>query len=99
LHQARWKIENEGFNALKNNGYLLEHKFGHGKQNRAMMFVAMNLLAFALRTVCDCLEALWIKARQDKCDRKRPFEHIRTITAYLILPSRVTLMTPLSTQR
>ena len=44
--RARWKIENESFNVLKSNGYHLEHNFGHGKQNLAMMFAAMNLLAF-----------------------------------------------------
>ncbi|MGH6821663.1 MAG: hypothetical protein ACREDU_12495, partial [Methylocella sp.] len=79
--RARWKIENESFNILKNNGYHLEHNFGHGKQNLAMTFAAMNLLAFAIHTVCDCLEELWIKARKAKRARKRFFEHIRTITA------------------
>ena len=39
----RWKVENEGFNVLKSNGYHLEHNFGHGKQNLAMMFAAMRL--------------------------------------------------------
>ena len=48
--RARWKIENESFNVLKSNGYHLEHNFGHGKQNLAMMFAAMNLLAFAIHT-------------------------------------------------
>jgi Transposase DDE domain len=85
--RARWKIENESFNILKNNGYHLEHNFGHGKENLAMMFAAMNLLAFAFHTVCDCLEELWIKARLAKRARKRLFEHIRTITAYLVFPS------------
>ena len=90
--RARWKIENESFNVLKNNGYHLEHNFGHGKQNLAMMFAAMNLLAFAFHTVCDCLEDLWIKARQAKRARKRLFEHIRTVTAYLVFPDWRTLM-------
>jgi hypothetical protein len=93
--RARWKIGNESFNVLKNNGYHLEHNFGHGKQNLAMMFAAMNLLAFAFHTVCDCLEDLWIKARQAKRARKRLFEHIRTITAYLVFPSWEILMTTL----
>jgi hypothetical protein len=44
----------------------LEHNFGHGNQNLAMLFAAMNLLAFAFHTVCDCLEDLWIKARNAK---------------------------------
>jgi len=90
--RARWKIENESFNVLKNNGYHLEHNFGHGKQHLAMMFAAMNLLAFAFHTVCDCLEDPWIQARAAKRTRKRLFEHIRTLTAYLVFPSWGTLM-------
>jgi hypothetical protein len=97
--RARWKIENESFNVLKNNGCHLEHNFGHGKQNLAMLFVAMNLLAFAMHTVCDCLEDLWVEARQAKRARKRFFEHIRTITAYLVFPDWRTLMTTLITSK
>jgi len=93
--RARWKIENEGFNVLKNNGYHLEHNFGHGKQNLAMLFCAMNLLAFAMHTACDLIEGLWIKAREAKRARKRFFEHIRTITEYLVFPDWSTLMTTL----
>ncbi|MGJ0531802.1 hypothetical protein [Methylocystis sp.] len=85
----------ESFNIFKNNGYHLEHNFGHGKQNLAMLFAAMNLLAFAIHTVCDCLEALWSQAREAKRARKRFFEHIRTITAYLVFPDWRTLMTTL----
>ena len=36
--RARWKIENEGFNVMKNHGYELEHNFGHGET-----FLAMTL--------------------------------------------------------
>lgn len=93
--RARRKIENESFNALKNNGCHLKHNFGHGKQKLAMLFAAMNLLAFAFHTVCDCLEELWIKAREAKRARKRFFEPIRTITAYLVFPDWRTLMTTL----
>jgi hypothetical protein len=85
--RARWKIENESFNVLKNNGYHIEHNFGHGKQYLAMMFAAMNLLAFALHTACDCLEQLWQAARAAKATRRRFFEHIRTLAAYLVFPS------------
>jgi hypothetical protein len=85
--RARWKVENETLNVLKNNGYHLEHNFGHGKQNLAMMFAAMNLLAFAFHTVCDTIDTLWIRARQAKKTRRRFFEHLRSITAYLVFPS------------
>ncbi|GAC1543637.1 MAG: hypothetical protein NVS2B4_21960 [Ramlibacter sp.] len=97
--RARWKIENESFNVLKNNGYHMEHNFGHGKIHLAMMFAAMNLLAFAMHTVCDCLEALWINKREAKRARKRLFEHIRTITAYLVFRSRDSLITTIITSK
>jgi len=90
--RARWKIENESFNVLKSNGYHLEHNFGHGKQHLAMLFATLNLLAFAIHTICDCLEQLWIIARTAKRARTRFFEHIRTITAYLVFPDWTTLM-------
>jgi hypothetical protein len=90
--RARWKIENESFNVLKNNGYHLEHNFGHGKQHLAMMFATMNLLAFAFHTVADCVDDLWQRARSAKGSRKRFFEHIRTITAYLVFPSWAALL-------
>jgi hypothetical protein len=90
--RARWKIENESFNVLKNNGYHLEHNFGHGKEYLAMMFATLNLLAFAFHTVADCVDDLWKRARSAKGSRKRFFEHIRTITAYLVFPSWTALL-------
>src|SRR3954451_23405174 len=62
--RARWKIENESFNVLKNNGYNLEHNFGHGEVNLSAVFVSLNLLAFAFHTVCDLAEDLWRKAME-----------------------------------
>jgi hypothetical protein len=52
-----------------------------------MLFAAMNLLAFAFHTVCDVIEDLWRKARQAKGSRQRFFEHVRTVTAYLVFPN------------
>src|SRR6266850_1037336 len=36
--RARWKIENETFNTLKNQGYHFEHNYGHGEQNLSVVF-------------------------------------------------------------
>ena len=33
--RARWKIENETFNTLKNQGDHFEHNYGHGRQHLA----------------------------------------------------------------
>lgn len=44
--RARWKIENETFNTLKNLGYNLEHNYGHGKQYLSTILCLLMLLAF-----------------------------------------------------
>ena len=44
--RARWKIENETFNTLKNQGYNFEHNYGLGKQYLSMVFVKIMMLAF-----------------------------------------------------
>jgi len=76
--RARWKIENEAFNTLKNQGYHLEHNYGHGKQNLATNFALLTLLAFLCDQVaqhldtgfqsalnyCKSKRALWSKVRQ-----------------------------------
>jgi len=45
--RTRWKIENEGFNVMKNHGYEFDHNFGDGQRFLAMMLASLNLLAFA----------------------------------------------------
>ena len=44
--RARWKIENETFNTLKNQGYHFEHNYGHGEQNLSGVFATIMMLAF-----------------------------------------------------
>ena len=72
--RARWKIENETFNTLKNQGYNIEHNYGHGQKNLGGNFALLALLAFAADQVqemnCDlfkmalkkcqnCRSSLW----------------------------------------
>ena len=82
--RARWKIENETFNVLKSNGYNLEHNFGHGKQTLASILVSLNLLAFAFHTVAQLCVLAWRTALAARGARYRFFEHLRTITAYIV---------------
>ena len=44
--RARWKIENETFNTLKNQGYNFEHNYGHGEQHLSVVFAMLMMLAF-----------------------------------------------------
>jgi hypothetical protein len=85
--RARWKIENESFNVMKNHGYELEHNFGHGETFLAMTLAALNLLAFAWHTALDLLEPPWRAARQAATKRTAFFAHILTLTAYVVFPS------------
>lgn len=49
--RARWKIENETFNTLKNQGYHLGHNYGHGKQHLSTIFSLLMMLAFLVDQV------------------------------------------------
>ena len=75
--RSRWKIENETFNTLKNQGYHFEHNFGHGKKYLATNFAILTFLAFltdqiaqhldsdfqTAKTVCKTFKMLWERIR------------------------------------
>ena len=95
--RARWKIENESFNVLKNHGYELEHNFGHGETYLAMTLAALNLLAFAWHTVLDLLEAPWRKAREAAGKRTTFFAYLATLTSIVVFPAWPELLEALAT--
>jgi hypothetical protein len=63
--RARWKIENETFHTLKNQGYHFEHNYGHGEQHLSVVFAMLMLLAFLVdqtQQLCWALfQAVWAK--------------------------------------
>ncbi len=95
--RARWKIENESFNVLKNHGYELEHNFGHGETYLAMTLAALNLLAFAWHTVLDLLEPPWRKARDAAEKRTAFFAYLATLTSIVVFPAWPDLLEALAT--
>lgn len=68
--RSRWKIENETFNTLKNQGYNLEHSYGHGQQNLSTVFLLLMFLAFLVDQVqqatCPLFQAAIGKFRTHK---------------------------------
>jgi hypothetical protein len=44
--RARWKIENETFNTLQNQGYNCEHNYGHGEKHLSVVLAMLMMLAF-----------------------------------------------------
>ena len=95
--RARWKIENESFNILKNHGYELEHNFGHGENYLAMMLAALNMLAFAWHTVLDLIEPPWRKAREAAEKRTSFFAYLATLTSFAVFPAWPDLLQALAT--
>ncbi len=95
--RARWKIENEGFNVMKNHGYELEHNFGHGQTFLSMTLAGLNLLAFGWHSILDILEPPWIAARAAAAKRTSFFAYLATITAFVVFPSWEVLVEALTT--
>lgn len=85
--RARWKIENETFNTLKNQGYHLEHNYGLGKKYLSMIFVKMTMLAFlvdqAQQLCCALFQAVLKKAGA----KKALWEDMRSLFRWFNLES------------
>jgi hypothetical protein len=68
--RARWKIENETFNTLKNQGYHFEHNYGLGKKNLSLVFAMLMMLAFLVdqtqQLCCKLFRAVWQKVKSKR---------------------------------
>lgn len=60
--RSRWKIENECFNTLKNQGYCIDHSYGHG-ENLSFNFYLLTLIAFAFHQVFELTDKLYQTCR------------------------------------
>ncbi|RMD63896.1 transposase [Candidatus Parcubacteria bacterium] len=77
--RARWRMENETFNTLKNQGYHFEHNFGHGYQHLSVVFAMLMMLAFFVDQVqqlcCPLFQAVWAKLGS----KRRLWERMRAL--------------------
>jgi hypothetical protein len=85
--RARWKIENENNNILKNRGYHLEHNFGHGNMYLSQLMLTFNLLAFLFHTVLEISDEKYELLRSELPTRQTFFDDIRALTRYIYFPS------------
>ena len=85
--RARWKIENETFNTLKNQGYHIEHNFGHGQQNLSMIFFLLNLLAFFVHQILELTDLHYQKCRAKFSARKEFWNQLRCTIRILLFKS------------
>ncbi len=77
--RARWKIENETFNTLKNLGYHFDHNFGHGDKHLSTNFVLLMMLAFLIDQTCEITCNLFKAALKVTETRKYLWEKIRRL--------------------
>lgn len=77
--RARWKIENETFNTLKNQGYNFEHNYGHGRENLSVNFALLMMLAFLVDQVQQLAFPLFQAVLKKERSRKRLWQHMRAL--------------------
>ena len=83
--RTRWKIENETFNTLKNQGYHFEHNFGHGRKHLSTVFAHLMMLAFLMDQIQQHSCKLFQQAQQ-KAKRKSYFwEQVRGLFLHYLI--------------
>lgn len=75
--RARWKIENETFNTLKNQNYNFEHNYGHGKINLSVNFALLMMLAFLIDQVQQLACSLFQSVLKKEGSKKKLWEDVR----------------------
>jgi hypothetical protein len=91
--RSRWKIENEGFNVLKNRGYHFDHNYGHGQQQLSSVLLILLLLAFLFHTVLHLCCDMYRAVRQELGTRRTFFDDLRALTRYVYFTSWQQLIT------
>ena len=80
--RARWKIENETFNTLKNQGYNFEHNYGHGYDHLCSVMTMLMMLAFLIDQVQQLCCKVYQKARKHVGNFSVLFQKIRVLVDY-----------------
>jgi hypothetical protein len=77
--RARWKIENETFNTLKNQGYNFEHNYGLGKEYLSMNLVKIMMLAFLVDQAQQLCCALFQSVLKKFSSKKLLWDRMRSL--------------------
>ena len=85
--RARWKIENETFNTLKNQGYHFEHNYGLGQKYLSMVFVKVMMLAFLVDQTQQLCCSLFQSVLKKLGSKRALWEDMRSLFRWFILES------------
>src|SRR5260221_6504200 len=75
--RCRWKIENECFNTLKNQGYCIDHSYGDGEKDLCFNFYLLTLMAFAFHQVFELSDKLYQTRRKELGSKKHLCEQVQ----------------------
>ncbi len=85
--RARWKIENETFNTLKNLGYNFDHNYGHGKRYLSTVFCMLMMLAFLIDQIQEMACTLFQEAKRKAGTYRSLWECMRVLFLYVVVSS------------
>ena len=85
--RARWRIENEVFNTLKNQGYCFEHNFGHGYNNLSVVMCHLMFIAFLIDQIQAYCGYYFKQALKIVHAKKYIWEKIRNIFSTVVVRS------------
>jgi hypothetical protein len=89
--RARWKVENETINTLKNQGYNFEHNYGLGQTFLSMIFVSLMMLAFLVDQIQQITCPVFRAARKKAGCKRELWENIRAAFRLFFLDAMETI--------
>lgn len=85
--RARWKIENETFNTLKNQGYHFEHNYGHGKKHLSNLFATLMMIVFLIDQIQQLSNKVFKKVLALVKTKTKLWEQFRAVFRFFDLNS------------
>jgi hypothetical protein len=86
--RKRWKVENEGHNTLKNQGYYFDRNYGHGKKHLSAVVATLILFSFLVHTILRLVgQDGIVKVFQACYARKKCIEILRSAAEFFSVTS------------
>jgi hypothetical protein len=85
--RCRWKIENETFNTLKNQGYNFEHNYGHGNKYLSTIMAHIMLLAFFIDQILQGFDKMFQACYAKMKSKASLWERMRSFLTHYIVES------------
>jgi hypothetical protein len=82
-----WPTHHEVFNTPKNQGYNIDHSYGHGKQNLSFNFFILHLITFFFHEIFELTDELYQACRVKRGSKMSLFEGLRNFIRLIVFRS------------